>query len=368
MTTPTYSRTTEDPRILGRSGVPAPAPMASRPGLLHRGLARLASHPAAVEGALDALAVGFVAMAFLTTLVTAEFLFHCVFVILILHGFLFGLRGTMVRIVIALVPLLVYANAALFGLVEPPIELTEWPLMFVIAAMVAWMADMRRSTARRYAGLFREASERLLTVQEDERRRIAGELHDHVGQVLSALALTLDAAESANRVTDARRSIRAARRISDSALAATRDLSHRIRPSRLEERGVIGALADLTAESAFKVGIHAGPEVRDRSLLTPTATVEILRVIQEALANAARHSGASGADVWVDRNATQLLVRVVDEGRGFDRDATSASGIGLAGMQERARLLGGELTVESAPGSGTRVTMSVPLAVASGTA
>ena len=133
---------------------------------------------------------------------SAEFLFHCVFVLLVLHAFLFGLRGTLLRIGLVSVPLLLYADARAFGLDMPPLELTEWPLMFVIAALVAWMAEKRASTSRRYATLFRSASERLLTVEEDERRRIAGELHDGVGQVLTALTLTLDAAGAETDASD----------------------------------------------------------------------------------------------------------------------------------------------------------------------
>jgi signal transduction histidine kinase len=322
----------------------------------------MARRPLAVQATLDLVAVASVAFAFGSTVLSAELLFHCVFVTLVLHAFLFGLRGTLIRIGVASVPLMVYANAGMFGLTEPPLELTEWPLMFVIAVLVAWMADLRRTTSRRYASLFRLASERLLTVQEDERRRIAGELHDNVGQILTALTLTLDAAASERDASGARARIRAARGLADSALGETRDLSHRIRPARLEERGLIAALGDLASQSAFPVAIHSEPEAGDPLLLTPTSTVEVFRVVQEALANAARHSGAGEAEVSIGRDRDQLTVTVSDGGRGFDREAIDASGIGLAGMLERARLLGGQLSVESAPGAGTRVLLSVPVA------
>src|SRR6266542_4561260 len=161
---------------------------------IERAVAWLRGNPRAVQLLLDVAAIGFILLAFVSTALSAEFLFHCVFVLLTLHAFLFGLRVTLLRIGLVSIPLLLYADAKAFGLHEPPLELTEWPLMFVIAVLVAWMADRRETTSRRYAALFRRASERLLTVQEDERRRIAGELHDGVGQVLTALTLTLDAA------------------------------------------------------------------------------------------------------------------------------------------------------------------------------
>ena len=316
--------------------------------------------PRLVQLSLDLAGIGFIVLAFSHTALSAELLFHCVFTLLVLHAFLFGLRGTLLRIGLASIPLLLYADAKQFGLEQPPLELTEWPLMFVIAALVAWMAERRNSTARHYAGLFRRASERLLTVEEDERRRIAGDLHDGVGQVLTALTLTLDAAGSEPDPVVARRRIVAARALADTALAGTRDLSHRIQPTRLEERGLVAAVRDLASQSGFPVVVHSDAAAGDPHLLGATATVEVYRIIQEALANAARHSGAPRAQVSVTNRDERLTVVVADEGRGFDPADVPESGIGLAGMLERSRLLGGQLSIDSAPHAGTRVTVSVP--------
>jgi signal transduction histidine kinase len=322
---------------------------------------RAAGRPRLVHWALDIAALGFIALAFFTEALSAEFLFHCVFVVLVLHAFLFGLRGTLIRIALVSIPLIVYADAQAFGLVEPPLELTEWPLMFVIAVLVAWMADMRSSTSRRYALLFRLASERLLTVEEDERRRVAGELHDGIGQVLTALTLNLDAAIDNAPIETMRHRVASARQLADTALAQTRDLSHRMRPARLEERGLVTAVRDLAAQSGFEVVVEAGEVAGDSALLGPTATVEIYRIIQEALANAARHSGASGAHLAITRHADRLLVEIADDGRGFDPAEVAESGIGLAGMLERARLLGGQLSITSSLERGTLVSLTVPI-------
>jgi signal transduction histidine kinase len=327
---------------------------------IDRSFARLRANPRFIQAMLDLAGIGFILFAFGQTTVAAEFVFHCVFVLLVLHAFLFGLQGTLIRIGLASIPLLLYADARQFGLSEPPLELTEWPLMFVIAALVAWMAEKRSSTSRRYAALFRRASERLLTVEEDERRRIAGELHDGVGQVLTALTLTLDAAESEPDPAVARQRVATARTLADTALAATRDISHRIRPARLEERGLVAAVRDLASRSGFPVAVHADRDARDPHLLGGTATVEVYRIIQEALANAARHSGAAQAHVSVTRLDDRLTVVVSDNGRGFDPAEIPESGIGLAGMLERSRLLGGELSIQSALNAGTRVTISLP--------
>jgi signal transduction histidine kinase len=327
---------------------------------IDRSFTRLRANPRIIQAMLDLASIGFILFAFGQTTVAAEFVFHCVFVLLVLHAFLFGLRGTLIRIGLASIPLVLYADASQFGLSEPPLELTEWPLMFVIAALVAWMAEKRSSTSRRYAALFRRASERLLTVEEDERRRIAGELHDGVGQVLTALTLTLDAAESEPDPAVARQRVAAARSLADSALGATRDISHRIRPARLEERGLVAAVRDLASRSGFPVAVHADHDARDPQLLGGTATVEVYRIIQEALANAARHSGAAQAHVSVTRQDERLTVVVSDNGRGFDPAEIPESGIGLAGMLERSRLLGGEFSIQSTLNAGTRVTISLP--------
>jgi signal transduction histidine kinase len=359
------------PEVAGRTTVRPEAALDGVPPWrrdpVDRAFSRLRDNPRAVQLMLDGAGTGFTALTFAHTMLSAEFLFHGVFVLLALHAFLFGLRGTLIRIAIVSLPLLVYANAQAFGLAEQPLELTEWPLMFVIAVLVAWMADRRETTSRRYAALFSQASERLLTVQEDERRRIAGELHDGVGQVLTALTLTLDAASTAPRPELATRRIRLARRLADTALAETRDLAHRMRPARLEERGLVAALRDLANQSGFPVRVVAEAATADPHLLGPTATVEVFRIVQEALANAARHSGASQAQVSLAHRDNRLTIVISDEGRGFALAERREPGIGLAGMEERAEMLGGQLTIESQSGHGTRVTVSVstvPAAVA----
>jgi signal transduction histidine kinase len=334
-------------------------------GRLARRFARLRSNPRSLQLLLDLAAIGFIGLAFARIGLSAELLFHCVFTLLVLHAFLFGLRGTLIRIGFVWIPLLVFADAKRFGFDEPQLELTEWPLMFVIAGLVAWMAERRNSTAWHYAALFRRASERLLTVEEDERRRIAGELHDGVGQVLTALTLTLDAAASEPDATVTRRRIASARTLADTALAGTRELSHRIQPSRLEERGLVAAVRDLASQSGFPVVVEADLAATDPNLLGATATVEVYRIIQEALANAARHSGAARANVSVTCGEERVIVVVADDGRGFDPDEVPESGIGLAGMLERTRLLGGRLSIESALHAGTRVTVSLPTVVTS---
>ncbi len=311
------------------------------------------------QGVLDLASIATVALTFAYPILPAEVMFHVVFVLLTVQAFLFGLRPTLIRIGIVSLPLLLYANARLFGLREPAFDLAEWPLMFVIAVLVAWMADRRDATARRYASLFRQASERLLTVEEDERRRIALELHDGVGQVLAALTLTLDAADAGPRKV--RGTAASARALADTALAEVRHLAHRMRPARLEERGLMAAIRDLAGQSGFPVRVHVNRAAATGLALEPNVTVGVYRIVQEALANAARHSGASAASVFITWRPGHLRAVVTDEGVGFNPVATVDPGIGVAGMYERAELLGGHLSIQSAAGRGTRVSLDLPL-------
>ena len=339
----------------GAAAGPAPSSRAERWTSWLRGNRRVA------QVVLDLAAIVTIILTFAQTVVPADVMFHVVFVLLTVQAFLFGLRPTLLRIGIVSLPLLAFANAQRFGWDEPPFDLAEWPLMFVIAVLVAWMADRVDNTAKRYASLFRQASERLLTVEEDERRRIALELHDGVGQVLTALTLTLDAATGAPGPRAKTRSVHSARLLASTALAEVRHLAHRMRPARLEERGLAAAIRDLAGQSGFPVRVHGDHELDPLPALEPTATVGVYRIIQEALANAARHSGAPVAHVWISSLDGRLSVVVADEGRGFDPGAAVDPGIGLAGMYERAELLGGRLSIQSAPGSGTRVTLDLPV-------
>ena len=143
-----------------------------------------------------------------------------------------------------------------------------------------------------------------------------------------------------------RQRVASARTLADAALAGTRDLSHRIRPTRLEERGLVAAVRDLASQSGFQVSVDADDAAADPHLLGATATVEVYRIIQEALANAARHSGAPQARVSITQRDERLTVVVTDDGHGFDPADVPESGIGLAGMLERSRLLGGQLWIE----------------------
>lgn len=336
-----------------------PSPRDARPSLgwIEHRLDRLLREPRRTQLALDLASVGFVTLLPFRIL-PPDFLFHCVFVLLVGQAFLFGLSPTMRRVAIWAVVITAYAAIASAGAPLEPMEYAEWPLMFVIAGLVAWMADRRTATAHLYVDLFRRASDRLLTVQEDERRRIARELHDGVGQMLTALSLRLEATKP--RPPD-EPALAEARRLAADALGETRRLANRLRPARLDQVGLVAAVRDLAEHAGITVDLDVASGVDDRRL-DPAATAEAYRVLQEALSNVARHAGVDRARIGLDLVGSWLRLRVVDEGQGFDVAVATGRGLGLVGMQERAVLLGGSLVIDSGPGRGTTVELLVPLA------
>jgi len=207
-------------------------------------------------------------------------------------------------------------------------------------------------------------SRQLLEVQEAERRHIARELHDEVGQALTGLKLLLDMGTRlpADEVSA---SLGEAQAMVNELMALVRDLSLDLRPAMLDDLGLLPALLwhfdRYTAQTNVRVTFkHTGLE---RRRFAPEVETAAYRIVQEALTNVARHAGVGEVTVrlWADQD--MLGVQIEDWGTGFNPEAALAAGdtTGLAGMRERAMLLGGQLTVESAPGAGTHVTAEFPL-------
>ena len=299
-----------------------------------------------------------------------DVMFHLIWVVLTLEAFLFGLRVSAIRIAIAGVLILGYFNLATIqprGTSIAALDLAEWPLMVVIAVIVAVMADRLATTSRHYAGLYRKASDQLLTAQEGERRRLGMDLHDGVGQTLAALVLTLDAAESdlwADPDVAAPRGLTALRRAQELAAIAldeTRDVAYRLRPDRLVETGLVASTERLAAVAGAPISVVADPRLKVPGLLDPEDEMNVFRIVQEAVNNAIRHAHATAIDVTFAVSRGNLTVSISDDGTGFDPKTAGHLGLGLAGMRERALVLRSSLVVRSHQGAGTTVSMTLPL-------
>lgn len=217
---------------------------------------------------------------------------------------------------------------------------------------------------RRAEEELRRLSHRLVEVQENERRNIARELHDEIGQLLTGLKLVIEMA--ARQPNDQSKTYcRQAQGLVNDLMGRVRDLSLDLRPAMLDDLGLLHALLwqveRYSAQTGIRVSLtHTGIEERN---LKPEMETAAYRIVQEALTNIARHAAVDEAKVSVSADAENLCVQIADKGKGFDSQLALAKGAssGLAGMRERAQLLGGKLMIESTDGIGTVVTALLPL-------
>lgn len=226
-------------------------------------------------------------------------------------------------------------------------------------AAAAEAASTDRNPARR------EVLAEIVDAQEAERARIARDLHDDVGQALTSVLLGIGligrALGTEPRVDEARDRVEDLRDVVADALDRTRQLAFDLRPTVLDDIGLVPTLERLAGDLAGRTGlaVEIGNELPDERLARPVETV-LYRVVQEALTNVARHAHASTARVALTRRRDSVRAVISDDGRGFDTvDGTRH--VGIDGMAERARLVGGDLDIASAVGAGTRVTLEIPL-------
>jgi signal transduction histidine kinase len=206
----------------------------------------------------------------------------------------------------------------------------------------------------------------LITAQEDERRAIARELHDEIGQVLTAIKMELSVAQrTMEHAGVPGKPLQSAQTIADSALHSVRDLSRLLHPSLLDDLGLPAAVRAYTQRFSERHGIKVDLQVEGMAeRVERRLEAAIYRIVQESLTNIARHSGVQTCRVQLARRGDRLQVLIEDAGRGFDAgrsDATAVRGLGLIGMRERASQFGGRFTLESAPGRGTRVSIDLPV-------
>jgi PAS domain S-box-containing protein len=240
----------------------------------------------------------------------------------------------------------------------------------IVAGVVTFYDITERKEAERelarYAGRLSVLSQQLLKAQEDERRHIARELHDQIGQALTALKINLQALERTVGDPEWRQRLGDSVGIIESTLQQVRDLSLDLRPPMLDDFGLISALRWYVDRQARRTGLQARlsgepPHLR----LSPERETALFRIAQEAVTNIIRHAQATRIDVTLRQVGGRVELAIRDDGAGFDvravgeRIAQGQSG-GLLGMQERIELAGGVLSVESAPDVGTTIHVTFP--------
>jgi two-component system, NarL family, sensor histidine kinase UhpB len=240
------------------------------------------------------------------------------------------------------------AEPATFELAGPPM------------AEIERLSESFRLLLKRLEAERQKSGKLVLRAQEEERRRVARDLHDEVNQALTAILLRLEALgqetpERAAEVTELKR-------LANQAMDELISLARSLRPTALDDHGLVAAIdAQLKLFSA-RTGVETRFETRGKvKELDEDSETAIYRVAQEALANAGRHANATCVEVGLVANGDSVELRIRDDGRGFDPGVRgTGTGLGLGGMAERARLVGGELDVRSAPGSGTSLTLRIP--------
>jgi two-component system sensor histidine kinase UhpB len=198
-----------------------------------------------------------------------------------------------------------------------------------------------------------------MRAQEEERRRLARDLHDEVNQALTAILLRLEALAQETPPERAPELIEL-KRLVNQAMEELLNLARQLRPSALDDHGLVAALETQLKRFSARTGVEARLDTGgDPDQVAEVVQTAIYRVAQEALTNVTRHAGATIVELVVAQTNGEVELRVSDDGRGFD-PAVRGHGLGLVGMAERARLVGGELDVRSAPGGGTTITLRVP--------
>ncbi len=210
--------------------------------------------------------------------------------------------------------------------------------------------------------LTRDSLSRVVAAQELERKRLARELHDETGQALTSILLGLKGLEETHDAETRREALRSLRELVSSTLRDVRRLAVELRPSALDDFGLVAAVQRLAETFAEQTGIAVDVEARlDDARLPGEVETTLYRIVQEALTNVVKHARAGTVSVLLARKDGAAVAVIEDDGRGFDVDRAGDEGLGLVGMRERIGLLGGRLAIESSAASGTTVVAEVPI-------
>jgi two-component system, NarL family, sensor histidine kinase UhpB len=207
----------------------------------------------------------------------------------------------------------------------------------------------------------RMSGRRALLAQESERRRLARELHDEVGQTLTGVVLQLEGLQRA-APRGLEEALRVLQETAREGVEEVREIARGLRPQALDDFGLRSALISLASGFADRTGVRVRPAL-DAHLpaLAPEQDLAIYRVAQESLTNVARHAEACGVELALERIDGGVVLRVRDDGRGITTEEAAGAGVGLGGMRERALLVGGRLSVRRHARRGTEVRFEVPL-------
>ena len=211
----------------------------------------------------------------------------------------------------------------------------------------------------------RALTDRLQHVREEERTRVAREIHDELGQACTAIKMDLASVgrKATKRQTQLRAKVESAIQLVDSLIISLRRIASDLRPSTLDDLGLSAALEWQAQEFERRTGVQCRITLsQELSALDSERSTAIFRIFQESLTNVARHANATRVEARVEEEGGWLIFQVRDNGKGFDaEEAKARKSLGLVGMRERALLLNGEIQIEGVAGGGTTLTLRIPL-------
>ena len=206
----------------------------------------------------------------------------------------------------------------------------------------------------------RDTVRRVVDAQESERRRLALELHDETGQALTSILLGVSSIRAARSDEEAERAEADVRSLVVQALQDVRALAVELRPAALDDFGLVPALERLGETFSERSGIETVVQANVEERLSPEVEITLYRVVQEALTNVVKHSGAEHVSIVISNREGSVAATIDDDGRGFESAEVREDALGLLGMRERLALVGGSLEVESSVGAGTTIAAQVP--------
>lgn len=277
----------------------------------------------------------------------------------------------LVVLLYTLVVMLEYARILPHRFLFPGIGVAHTGLSYNLATILAGMVTIYgvlTYTVRSFTNIYQsknvilakqrqrlsELSLRLVSVQNEERRRIAHELHDNLGQSLAAVKLQL--ASMKGEIADARS--QEITQVIDQAIAQTRTLAHSLRPPLLDDLGLAPSIRRLAQMLEEGTNLTVMTDLQDDFRLDSDMESLLFYIIREALTNVERHAHAHRVELTLHRSENSVIVSIKDDGIGIT--AREPQGLGLRGIEERVELVGGSLNISSAPGQGTQLTVEVP--------
>ena len=225
-------------------------------------------------------------------------------------------------------------------------------------------AEMEQAAAsQREQQALEDYTRRLIASQEAERRRIAGELHDSLGQNLLLIKNRIaQALKSPSLTAAAQDHLQAAAQLASDAIAEVRHISHDLRPYQLDQIGLTRSLAAMIDKAAESTGIEFERHIEDiDDVFSSDAATNLYRVVQECINNVLKHAAARHVKIDIERDVRHVRLRITDDGQGFATAPGEGSGMGLRNVVERVRLMGGTLRLHTAPGEGAFVEVAIPV-------